>query len=282
MHTTRRLLSTLPAIGLALGILTTPAQAQDTLRLGVEGAYPPFSYVTPEGELAGFDVDIARALCDAMNTECTLVQQDWDGIIPALLARKYDAIVASMSMTPERKRAVDFTVKYYQTPARFVAEAGTGLDLLQDVENEESITIGDLDDYTLNKDALAGKTVGVQRATTHDTFISDNFGDTVEIRRYGTQDEANLDLVSGRLDLVLADVVVLEEGLLDTEQGQGFEFVGPGFTDPRWYGEGIGIAVRKNDDELRQRLNAAIAQIREDGTYQEIQDQYFDFDIYGG
>ncbi|MDX1606407.1 MAG: ABC transporter substrate-binding protein [Candidatus Competibacterales bacterium] len=282
MQTTRRLLSALPAIGLALGMLATPAQAQDTLRIGVEGAYPPFSYVTPEGELAGFDVDIARALCDAMNTECTLVQQDWDGIIPALLARKYDAIVASMSMTPERKRAVDFTVKYYQTPARFVAEAGTGLDLLQDVENEESITIGDLDDYTLNKDALAGKTVGVQRATTHDTFISDNFGDTVEIRRYGTQDEANLDLVSGRLDLVLADVVVLEEGLLDTEQGQGFEFVGPGFTDPRWYGEGIGIAVRKNDDELRQRLNAAIAQIREDGTYQEIQDQYFDFDIYGG
>jgi arginine/ornithine transport system substrate-binding protein len=256
-----RLIAAAFVVGLALSG-AGDAAAQDRIRIGVEGAYPPFSEVTPTGELKGFDIDIAHALCEAMEVECELVPQDWDGIIPALNARKFDAIVASMSITEERRRSVDFTDKYYHTPARFVRQKGSGIEI--------------------TPEDLQGKTVGVQRATTHDHYISDVYGDTVNIRRYATQDEAYLDMVAGRLDLLLADSVALQEGFLGTEQGQDYEFVGPALTDPEYFGEGAGIAVRKGDDELRERLNEAIRTIREDGTYDEIASRYFDFDVYGG
>ncbi|MDX6749994.1 ABC transporter substrate-binding protein [Geminicoccaceae bacterium 1502E] len=246
---------------LALGIADGLAKESTKLRIGVEGAYPPFSEVSPEGELKGFDIDIARALCDEMKVECELVQQDWDGIIPALLARKYDAIVASMSITEERKKSVDFTDKYYHTPAKFAARKDSGIEI--------------------SKEGLAGKKVGVQRATIHDNYITDNYGDTVEVVRYGSQDEAYLDLQAGRVDLLLADSMAIRDGFLDTEAGKDYAFVGPDLNDPRWFGEGVGIALRKGDEELRQMFNEAIKAIREDGTYDEIARKYFDFDIYG-
>ncbi len=123
--------------------------------------------------------------------------------------------------------------------------------------------------------------MGVQRATVSANFINDNFTDILTIRSYQTQEEANMDIASGRLDLLFADAVVLQNGFLETDQGKDYEFVGPSYTDEEWFGEGIGIAVRKGEDELRETFNAAIQQIREDGTYQEINDQYFDFDVYG-
>ena len=233
----------------------------DEIRIGVEGAYPPFSSVTASGELQGFDIDIANALCEAMGAKCTLVQQDWDGIIPALLARKYDAIIASMSITEERKKKVAFSKKYYSTPAKFAAP--------KDSEVE------------ISSEGLSGKTVGVQRATTHDNFITGEFGDAVDVRRYGTQDEAYLDAVAGRLDLLLADSVAMSEGFLSTEDGQGWEFVGPGYTDPQYFGDGAGIAIRKNDQDLVDMFNTAIDTIRANGTYQEINNKYFEFDVYG-
>lgn len=255
----RRYLMTL---AVAAGLVGAGASSEaETLRVGVEGAYPPFSMVNADGKLEGFDIDIAYALCEEMGVECELIAQDWDGIIPALLARKYDAIVASMSITEERKQTVDFTQKYYQTPAKFVRPKGS------DIE----ITEQDLD----------GKRVGVQRATIHDNYLTDNYEGKVEIVRYGTQEEANLDLVAGRVDLLLADSITLDEGFLQTEAGQDFEFVGPDLTDPKWFGEGAGIAIRKDDDELEARLNAAIDAIRENGTYDKIAAKYFDFNVYG-
>lgn len=247
----------------ALVALVGVAQAKEwtKVRIGVEGAYPPFSSVSPEGKLQGFDIDIAYALCEAMKVECTLVQQDWDGIIPALLARKYDAIIASMSITEERKKTVDFTNKYYNTPARFAARKGSN--------------------FQITKDGLKGKKVGVQRATIHDRYITENFGSNVEVVRYGTADEANLDLVSGRIDLRLDDAVALSEGLLKTEKGADFEFVGPPLNDPKWFGEGSGIAIRKGDTDLKEMFNKAIDTIRANGTYEKIQKKYFDFDVYG-
>ena len=249
--------------GAALAATTGLAQAKEwkKIRVGVEGAYPPFSSVAPDGTLAGFDIDIARALCEKAGAECQLVQQDWDGIIPALLARKYDCIIASMSITDERKKTVDFTNKYYHTPARFAGKKGSGIQI--------------------TKEGLQGKKVGVQRATIHDNFITENFGDAVEVVRYGTADEANLDLVAGRLDLRLDDAVALLEGLLKTEQGKDFEFVGPPYTDPKWFGVGAGIALRKQDTDLKELLNKAIDDIRADGTYDKIAQKYFDFDVYG-
>lgn len=248
---------------IALSFTLGGAQAQDKmkLRIGVEGAYPPFSWVDNSGNLLGFDIEIANALCESMNAECTLIQQDWDGIIPALLARKYDAIIASMSITEERKQKVDFTSKYYSTPAKFIAKKGA--------------------DIEISAEGLADKTIGVQRATTHDSYISDNYGDGVEIKRYATQDEVYLDLQAGRIDLALQDSVAGQEGFLKTDAGQDFEFIGPGLNDPKWFGEGAGIAVRKGEDELRETLNNAIDAIRASGVYKTIQDKYFDFDVYG-
>jgi len=249
---------------LALAMLAGGAAAKDwkKVRIGVEGAYPPFSSVTKDGKLVGFDIDIAWALCKEMGVECELVQQDWDGIIPALLARKYDAIIASMSITEERKKKVAFSKKYYNTPAKFACRKGSGI--------------------TIDKAGLKGKTVGVQRATIHDNFISAEFGDAVKIKRYATQDEAYLDAVAGRLDCLLADSVAMSEGFLKTDKGAGFEFVGPDFTDPKYFGEGAGIAIRKQDKELVEMFNRAIDAIRANGTYQKINAKYFDFDVYGG
>ena len=232
----------------------------EKIRIGVEGAYPPFSAITESGELVGFDIDIARALCDAMNAECTLVPQDWDGIIPALLARKYDAIIASMSITEERKKKVAFSEKYYQTPAKFVRKKGSGI--------------------KISKSGLKGKSVGVQRATVHDNFLTGEFGKAVKIKHYGTQDEAYLDMVAGRIDLLFADSIPLQDGFLSTPQGADFEFVGPGYSQEEYFGEGIGIAVRKKDRDLAKKFNAAIKAIRANGRYQKINDEYFDFDIY--
>jgi arginine/ornithine transport system substrate-binding protein len=259
-------LATLVLAALALALVCAPAMAKDwqSIRIATEGAYPPFNYMDEEGNPQGFDVDIAKALCEEMQVHCELVIQDWDGIIPGLLAKKYDAIIASMSITDERKKVVDFTNKYYMTPARFVTKKG------EDVE--------------ISKEGLKGKTIGVQRGVVAANFLQDNFADVAEIKTYATQEEANMDLIAGRVDLVMADSVVLLGGLLenpDIPEGKNYEFVGPGFTDPQWFGDGIGIAVRKEDDKLKEMFNQAIKDIREDGTYQQINAKYFDFDVYG-
>ncbi|MEL6751293.1 MAG: ABC transporter substrate-binding protein [Pseudomonadota bacterium] len=229
------------------------------IRIGTEGAYPPFNFTDTNGELQGFDIDIAKALCAEMKAECTFVAQDWDGIIPALLANKYDAIIASMSITEERKEKVDFSDKYYSTPPALIAPKDTDL-------------------TETGPAALAGKTIGAQSSTTHATFLEDVYTDAT-IKLYPTQDEANADLAAGRLDAVAADSVVLGE-YLKTEAGSGAKMVGMMENDPKYFGDGAGIAIRKGEDELRERFNAAIAAIRENGTYEKVQAKYFDFDVY--
>ncbi len=247
---------------LAMMILSTNVSANewDKIRIGVEGAYPPFSSVEKDGTLVGFDIDIAMALCEEIGAECVLVPQDWDGIIPALLARKYDAIIASMSITEERKKKVAFSDKYYNSPAKFARKKGSG--------------------FTVSKEGLKGKTVGVQRATTHDSFITGEYGDSVKIKRYGTQDEAYLDAIAGRVDLLLADAIAMDDGFLKTDKGKGWEFVGPGYSDPKYFGVGAGIAVRKSDGELAKLFSLAIKVIRSNGVYHMINGKYFAFDVY--
>ena len=246
----------------AVMMLGTSVSANEwnKIRIGVEGAYPPFSWVEKDGTLKGFDIDIAMALCEEIGAECVLVPQDWDGIIPALLARKYDAIIASMSITEERKKKVAFSEKYYNTPAKFARKKGSGI--------------------TISKAGMKGKKVGVQRATTHDNFITAEFGDSVEIKRYGTQDEAYLDAIAGRVDLLLADSIAMEDGFLKTDKGKGWEFVGPGYSEPKYFGVGAGIAVRKSDGELAKLFSLAIKVIRSNGVYHMINGKYFAFDVY--
>ncbi len=256
----RRFVTALAAAAFAVTTGIGPATAGDELRVGVEGAYPPFSWKEADGSLKGFDIDIAYAICEKMGRECTLVEQDWDGMIPALLARKYDAIIASMSITAERKKRVGFTAKYYNTPAMFVTAEGAGLDI--------------------TPAGLAGKAVGVQRGTTHQCFMEKIYPDA-DLRLYATQEEVFLDLAAGRLEAQFSDSLQADEGFLGTDAGKGFSFAGGPQFDLECHGEGAGIAVRKGEGELLDALNAAIVAIREDGTYKAINDKYFDFDVYG-
>lgn len=247
------------AVTAASGVVQ--AKEWKVVRFGIEGAYPPFSWTEADGSLAGFDVDMANALCTEMDVKCKIVPQDWDGIIPSLLARKYDAIIAAMSITEERKQKVDFTNKYALIPNKFIAKKGANLDFAEG--------------------GLKGVKIGVQRATTHDTYLTDNYGDAVDIVRYGSFDEAYLDLANGRISAVLGDASALEEGVLNKDGGDAYEFVGPSLTDPKWFGDGFGIATRKQDKDLTAKLNDAIKSLRAKGEYQKIQAKYFNYDVYG-
>lgn len=240
---------------------TLLAKEWKKIRVAVEGAYPPFSYVQPDGSLAGFDIDMARALGEAMGVEIKLIQQDWDGMIPGLLARKYDAIIASMSITDERREKVDFTNKYYQTPVKFIAKKGAF--------------------PIFSNEVMKGKTVGVQRETIHDKYLSAQYGAHISIKRYGNLDEGYLDLTADRLDLIIADSAALYDGFLTKEAGQEYEFVGPDMVEEKWFGEGVGIVVRKGEKELVEKFNKAIDDIRASGEYEDIQNKYFNFNVYG-
>lgn len=232
----------------------TQAIAADKLKLGTEGAYPPFNLIDASGKVGGFDIEIGQALCAKLGGECEVVTSDWDGIIPALNAKKFDFIIASMSITDERKAAVDFTDPYYTNKLQFVAPKGT--------------------EFKTDEASLKGKVIGAQRATIAGTWLEDNMDDIVQIKLYDTQENAYLDLASGRVDGILADTFVQWEWL-KSDAGSGFEFKG----QPVFDNDKIGIAVRKNDP-LREKLNAALQAIIEDGTYQQINDKYFPFSIY--
>ncbi|GAA0395362.1 ABC transporter substrate-binding protein [Cocleimonas flava] len=250
---------TISSLLLSVSLLFTASAFSETLRIGVEGAYPPFSKVDKDGKLSGFDIDMANALCKEMGVECKLIKQDWDGIIPALIAKKYDAIVASMSITEERKEKVDFTNHYYKSPARFIHKKGA--------------------DHVISAEGLKGKSVGVQRGTVSDKFITGTFGEGVDIKRYGTQEEAYLDLNAGRLDFVFADAFVLLE-FINSDNGKDYEFIGDSYTDPKYFGEGIGIAIRKGDTELANKFNTALENLRK-SPYDKVREKYFDFDVFG-
>ncbi len=232
----------------------------EELRVGVQPANPPFSDMDLNGDLRGFDVDIAEALCEALETKCLLIPTDWEDLIPSLREGRLDAVVSSMSITDERRKLVDFTRKYYESSARFIGRRGSGIEI--------------------SEAGLKDRIIGVKRGTTHDDYLRDNYAGIARIRRYGQQEDALVDLVLGRLDLVLGNAIANRENFLDTKAGEDFEFVGPALREPRWFGRGIGIAVRKRDNRLRERLNKAIGAIRADGTYLQIQDRYFSYDVY--
>ncbi|MBD8592060.1 ABC transporter substrate-binding protein [Pseudomonas sp. CFBP 8758] len=248
---------------LALSVLSATAFADEKpLKIGIEAAYPPFASKAPDGSIVGFDYDIGNALCAEMKVKCTWVEQEFDGLIPALKVRKIDAILSSMSITDDRKKSVDFTNKYYATPARLVMKSGTQV--------SDSMA------------ELKGKKIGVQRGTIHDRYATEVLKPLgVEVMPYGSQNEIYLDVAAGRLDGTLADATLLQDGFLNTDAGKGYAFVGPSVNDPKYFGDGIGIAVRKGDKANVDRINAAIEGIRANGEYKKIQDKYFDFDIYG-
>jgi polar amino acid transport system substrate-binding protein len=238
--------------------LASPAQ-QLKLRIASEGTNPPFSVINSSGELEGFDIDIARALCAKMQADCEIAAQDWDGIIPALLARKYDAIVASLNVTEDRKKAVAFTKPYYRSPSVFVVRKGTEI---KDVSPK----------------ALIGKSIGVQSATNHAAYLEDVYSRSI-VRLYNTVADAYRDLSAGRVEYVLYDKLAIYDWLR-TPEGACCEVAPTELNDPAYFGSGVAIALRKGDDALLQRFNAAIDAIVADGTYAKINAKYFPFPIF--
>lgn len=257
--TLRRLLA---SAAVATALVAGPALAKDwtEVRIGTEGEYPPFNTLTSDGKLEGFDIDIAKALCAEMKVTCTFVTQDWEGMIPALEAGKYDAIIASMSITDERKQQVDFTQKYYSTPPALVVPKDS-----------------DLSEATA--ESLSGKTIGAQASTTFANYVEEKFPDA-NLKLYPTAEEYKLDLANGRLDGAVDDVVVIDEWIKGNADGC-CKIVSTLPVDPAIFGEGIGIAIRKGDGDLTEMFNKAIVAIRENGTYKTINDKYFEFDVYG-
>ncbi len=247
------------AIAASAGIAT--AQEMKTIKVGTEGAYPPFNSVNAAGELEGFDVDIAKALCEQAKLKCEFVIQDWDGMIPALLANKFDMIIASMSITDERMEKIDFTNKYYNTPPAIA------------VPKDSKIT------GTSNAD-LDGVMLGAQSSTTHSNYAEAKLG-TATLKLYPTPDEYKADITSGRIEAVIDDVVVLSDWL-KSDSGGCCKILGTLVPDDKINGIGAGIGLRKGTDDLKKTLNDAIDAIRANGKYKEINDKYFAFDVYGG
>lgn len=248
---------------LAVFLLAVPASAQQLpapLLIATEGAYAPFNYLDDQGELQGFEIDLARAMCAEIGANCEFVVQDWDGIIPGLLAQKYHAIIASLYITDERRERIAFSDRYYKVPARFVVPT----------TSEREIT----------PEGMKGAVVGTQRATSFERFMRDEFPG-IDLRVYATMEEAYLDLQSGRVDAIMGDVIAASEGFLKTPDGEGFEFRGPEYTGAEWFGYGAGVGVRKEDAHIAETFSEAIAEIRANGTYQKIADKWFGFDVYG-
>ena len=238
----------------AVTLAFSAGAAAETLKMGIEAAYPPFNNKDASGNVVGFDKDIGDALCAKMKVECTVVTSDWDGIIPALNAKKFDFLISSLSITDERKQAVDFTDPYYSNKLQFIAPKNV--------------------DFKTDKESLKGKTIGTQRATLAGTWLEDTYADDIKVSLYDTQENAYLDLTSGRVDAILADKYANYDWL-KSDAGKNYEFKGDAVVES----DKIGIAVRKGDP-LREKLNAALKEIVADGTYKKINDKYFPFSIY--
>ena len=256
------ILTRLVTTAAALAVLVGAAQAKEwtTVRIAMDATYPPFESLDPSGQIVGFEKEIGDALCERMKVKCEFINTAWEGIIPGLLANKYDAILSSMSITEERKQQVDFTNKIYNTPPAIAVPKDSEL---KDVSPE----------------SLEGITIGAQTSTTHANYAQEKLPG-VEVKVYPSPEEYKLDLANGRLDAAIDDVVVLD-AWVKSEAGACCRILGTLTPDPVIHGQGAGIAVRKEDTDLKEMFNKAIEEIRADGTYQKINDKYFSFDVYG-
>ena len=246
---------------LAAAILLAAGSAQAQVRIGVAAEpYPPFASPDAGGNWVGWEIEIIDAICTAAALDCVITPTAWDGIIPALVSGRIDAIMASMSITEDRLQTIDFSEPYYNTPTVIVGQRSMQMDA--------------------TPEGLAGMVLGVQVSTIHQTYAQAYFEGATEIRTYQTQDEANQDLASGRIDATQADSLAME-AFLASDAGACCEIKGTVAMDEAILGRGVGAGVRKGDDELREAINRGIAAILADGTYDAITARYFETSIYG-
>ena len=251
--------------------------ASDKIKIGTEGAYPPWNSKDASGKLIGFEVELAYSLCRYMGKQCEIVEQDWDGMIPALIMRKYDAIMAGMSITAERQKAINFSQGYADEVASLAVMKGSDLEGM-DTPEGLNLTLGGSSVKKALKTisgALAGKTVCVQTATIHQNFLDSGDVGKVNVRTYKTQDEVNLDLSSGRCDAALAAAVAFSD--YAEKSGKPVVLTGPTFSGGA-FGNGVGVGVRKDDSELLKAFNSAINQARKNGDISRIATKWFGFD----
>jgi polar amino acid transport system substrate-binding protein len=244
-------------------LMAAPVAAQE-VKIGIAAeAYPPFASPDASGNWVGWEVDFINAVCAAGEMQCVITPVAWDGIIPSLTSGQIDVIMASMSITEERSKTIDFSDKYYNTPTVIVGAKGV--------------------EMAPSPEGLAGKIIGVQASTIHADYVEKYFaGTAAEVKIYQTQDEANSDLAAGRIDATQADSIAMDAFLASEAGAACCETKGAVADDPTILGLGVGAGIRKGEDELKAKINAAIAKVIADGTYDTITAKYFASSIYGG
>lgn len=254
------------AVSLVLAMVGTSsvfAAVPDHLRVGTDPTYAPFSSKNPQGQLVGFDIDLAKELCKRINTQCTFVESDFDALIPSLKAKKIDTIISSLSITEKRQKEIAFTEKLYAADSRLVAAKGSPIQ------------------PTL--ESLKGKHVGVLQGSTQETYANQRWRPQgVDVVPYQNQDLIYADLAAGRIDAAFQDEVAASEGFLKQPVGKDYAFAGPSVKDNAIFGVGTGMGLRKDDADLKVALDKAFDSMRKDGTYDKFAKKYFDFNVYGG
>ncbi|WP_250474979.1 ABC transporter substrate-binding protein [Caballeronia sp. GAFFF1] len=243
---------------IAMSVAAVGAQAKDwsTLRFGTDATYAPFESKASDGRLVGLDIDLGNEICRRLNAKCVWVESDFDGLIPALKAKKFDGVLSSMSVTPQRAEEIAFSKDLYLTPTRLLAKAGANL--------------------LPTADSLKGKSVGVEQGTIQETYARTNWAQKgVRVVAYQNQDQAYSDLISGRLDATLQDEVQADQGFLKTPRGVGFAFAGD-----RIKTGAAAIGLRKDDTDLKEKIDGAISAMVKDGTFRQFEKKYFSLDLY--
>ena len=254
----KKLLAALTVALLAVSAGAAHAKDWSTVRFGVDASYAPFESKAPDGKLVGFDIDLGNEICKRLNAKCVWVEQDFDGMIPGLKAKKFDGVLSSMTITPQRAEQIAFSAKLFNTPTRLVTKKGANLQP--------------------TAESLKGKSVGVEQGTIQETYAKENWAPKgVNVVPYQNQDQVYADLISGRLDAALQDEVQADLGFLKTPRGAGFQFAGKEIPTGA-----AAIGLRKEDADLKAKIDKTIADMIKDGTYKKIESKYFDFDVYGG
>ncbi len=267
------------ALTTVLFMSTMTVQADDVVRLATEGAYPPWNALNSQGQLEGFEIDLAKELCERANVQCSMQQTAWDGIIPSLQQGKFDVIIAGMSITDKRKKKITFSRPYASSPAYFVVSDDSPL---KDFSTEvDRIALGDIDDkeqaaLTAIQETFEGKTVGVQKGTIHLNFLKKYLKDDIDIRTYATQEQLDLDLQAGRIDVAMAAMSYWHK-LLNSDEGKNLLTIGPGVTEGP-FGDGVGLGFRKKDQKLADQFSVAINSMITDGTLSGMAEKWFGFD----
>ncbi len=230
------------------------------LRVLTEADYPPFNYYDEEGRLTGFNIDLARAVCRELSIDCDINTAEWSTLVPSLKNNEADAVIASMAITSKALGDVDFTSRYYTTPARFVGNAGAGF-------------------KEISVETLRGERIAVLRGSSHEAFLRDFFG-VAKIIPYDTAEQARAALKNGDADLLFGDGISLMFWIQGTSSNRCCEFKGEGYTEPRYFGDGVGIAIKKGNGRLREVLDYALARVKASGRYEELMLRYFPLPLY--